>query len=529
MSSPLFRSPFGSAMVLAAVLSGITLICSCSRQRTPERPNILFLLTDDQQAPALGVMGHPIVQTPNLDRLAREGVLFRQMHVTDPTCSPSRTTFFTGQYERVHGVGFSSTHRMTQAQWAQTYPALLRQAGYYTGFIGKFGVEYYEFNSREKFDFWRAHDGWARFFPKPRDNCEIYRDSQQDIITPIMGESVERFLDSLPADKPFCLQVSFSAPHGSITSSMDVPDGNVDILNFAMTQPANLLPAIAHHPIYGELYRNIDIPLPSTYTEDTGKYLPKRIYDPRKYAAKVYAYDFTRERCREHHIRYYQCIRGIDEVVGGILRSLERRGLAGNTVIIFGSDHGLLLGDYGMGGKALLYDLTTRIPFLIYDPRLPADKRGRQLDELLLSADVAPTILSLAGVPVPGHMQGRDLTPLVNGTATEWRDAILTENLYIGRMNPFQEGVRTSRWKYIRYYVAREQDLAGGKRLYNPVLDLTTREPDFEHLFDLEADPGETKNLAGNPGYADVLRRLRGRWRGMAKDLVAKARLERGE
>ena len=198
-------------------------------------------------------------------------------------------------------------------------------------------------------------------------------------------------------------------------------------------------------------------------------------------------------------------------------------------MIIFGSDHGLLLGDYGMGGKALLYDLTTRIPFLIYDPRLPADKRGRRLDELLLSADVAPTILSLAGVPVPGHMQGRDLTPLVNGTATEWRDAILTENLYIGRMNPFQEGVRTSRWKYIRYYVAREQDLAGGKRLYNPVLDLTTREPDFEHLFDLEADPGETKNLAGNPGYADVLRRLRGRWRGMAKDLIAKARLERGE
>ncbi|MCP5111093.1 MAG: sulfatase-like hydrolase/transferase, partial [bacterium] len=242
---------------LVAAVSLLLLGCSSSDEPA-RRPNILFLLTDDQRADTLGIAGHPVIETPNLDRLAADGVLFRQAHVTDPTCSPSRVTYFTGQYERVHGVGFSSSHRMTQSQWANTYPALLRQAGYFTGFVGKFGVEFYDFDAREKFDFWRAHDGWARFFPKPLEHCKIYRDSPEEIITPIMGESVERFLAAAPDERPFCLQVSFSAPHGSITTSMDVTDGGkIDNATESMTKPANRLPEIAGHPIYGSLYRDL--------------------------------------------------------------------------------------------------------------------------------------------------------------------------------------------------------------------------------------------------------------------------------
>lgn len=528
------RNHLRSILAFTIAALGLLALTGCGGADPPSKPNILFLLTDDQQATTLGVMGHPVIETPNLDRLANDGVLFRQMHVTDPTCSPSRTTYFTGQYERVHGVGFSSTYRMTEDQWQQTYPALIRRAGYHTGFIGKFGVEYYDFDSRGMFDFWRAHDGWARFFPKPRENCQIYKDATNDIITPIMGESVDMFLDSVPGEKPFCLQVSFSAPHGSITTSMDVYDGNIDNVEYAMSLPANRIPEIADHPIYGSLYRNIGLDVPATYTDDTGKYLPKRIYDPHKNAAQTYGYDFTRERCIEHIIRYYQCVRGIDEVVGRIVKSLENRGLAENTIIIYSADHGLLVGDYGMGGKALLYDLTTRVPFLIHDPRQPSSARGRQIDELCLSADVAPTILSLAGVTPPAQMQGRDLTPLINNTAESWREEILTENLYTGRINPLCEAIRTDRWKYIRYFVATPEDFTEANkdrdpqkpliRQYTPILDLTQREPDYEHLFDVQADPGETKNLAEDPQYKETLEQLRQRCQNQARQLVSDAK-----
>jgi arylsulfatase A-like enzyme len=148
------------------------------------RPNIIFLLSDDQRARTFSCSGHPVIKTPNLDQLVAEGIHFTQAFIAEPTCKPSRVTYFSGQYERVHGIGFSSQNQLTNKQWETTYPALLRQAGYYTGFIGKFGVESYRFKGQAdtKFDFWRGHDGWARFFPKPRKNCQIYRDAEEDII-----------------------------------------------------------------------------------------------------------------------------------------------------------------------------------------------------------------------------------------------------------------------------------------------------------------------------------------------------------
>ena len=127
------------------------------------RPNIIFILTDDQRDNTLGAMGHPFVQTPNLDRLMRDSVRFRNTYVAEPVCAPSRVSFFTGMHERVHGVGFSSSYDLTEAQWERSYPALLRRSGYHSGFVGKFGVEYYTFKGRaaEKFDYWWAHDGWT--------------------------------------------------------------------------------------------------------------------------------------------------------------------------------------------------------------------------------------------------------------------------------------------------------------------------------------------------------------------------------
>ena len=324
--------------------------CSCTQKSTP-RPNIIFLLTDDQRDNTLGSMGHSFVNTPNLDNLSQHGVRFKNTYIAEPTCSPSRTALFTGLHERVNGVGFTSSYMLTEEQWEHTYPALLREHGYYTGFIGKFGVEFYTFRGRasEKFDFWRAHDGWARFFPKTLQNCTDYFDSNEEIITPIMGESIEYFLDSVPENKPFCLSVSFSVPHGSQTSSMYPESAEAK----AMMIPANENPKLKGHPFYDMLYRDINIDIPDETATDPYRFIPETVLDQSKgRASNVYKYAYHPKSCKEFHIRYYQQISGMDKIVGDLIAGLKYRDLDKNTIIIFAGDHGLLMGEYGMGGKA---------------------------------------------------------------------------------------------------------------------------------------------------------------------------------
>ena len=219
------RSALRIRFVLGAALALLAL-AACQQQPAGESlPNIIFLLTDDQRADALGVAGHTVLETPNLDRLAREGVRFTEAHVVAPVCMPSRASFMNGQYERVHQIGFSSPNVLSDAQWQGTYPAILRREGYHVGFVGKIGLQQYSFRGKplEKFDFWRGHDDWARFWPKEFEHLAIYHDSDAEIVTPIMSESIERFLDSRPSDKPFMLSVSFSAPHGSISGNGVLP------------------------------------------------------------------------------------------------------------------------------------------------------------------------------------------------------------------------------------------------------------------------------------------------------------------
>jgi len=467
------------------------------------RPNIIFLLTDDQRDNSFGAMGHPFVKTPNVDRLLRQSVRFSNTYIAEPTCSPSRVALFTGMHERVNGIGFTSSYQLTQSQWRRSYPALLRKAGYYTGFVGKFGVEYYTFRGKaaREFDFWRAHDGWTRFFPKDSrsPSCTPYHEAKEDVITFIMGEYIAEFLDSLPKDKPFCLSVSFNVPHGSQTTSMypDYRDWH------RMTRPANENPKLKGSPFYDTLYRDIDIRIPDETATDPYRFIPKSIMDQDMgRRTQTYPYDYTRPTCLEHHIRYYQTITGLDHVIGGMLADLDRRHLATNTVIIYASDHGLLMGEYGMGGKALLYDLASKIPCFVFDPGLPADLRGRRIEELASSLDLTKTILDYARVAAPAFMTGESLRPLVEGRKVPWREELFLENLYTGRDTPFQEGIRFGKWKYIRMY--------DGKTGYaESDVDFSGRKPDFEMLFDLEADPREMNNLIASHANSEILATLR--------------------
>jgi arylsulfatase A-like enzyme len=476
----------------------------CSAGERPAKPNIIFLLTDDQRDNTFGAMGHPYIQTPNTDKLINEGVRFSNTYIASPVCAPSRVSFFTGLPERVHGVGFSSAYQLTEEQWSKTYPAILRENGYFTGFIGKFGVEYYTFKGKadSKFDFWYGHDGWTRFFPKDYHtvSCIPYHGAKNNIITEIMGESIDNFLDSVPSHQPFCLSVSFNVPHGSQTTSMHTDYEEW----FSMARPANENPKLKGHAVFDTLYRNRKILIPAETSTDPYLYIPRHIMDQEKGRIKTYEYDYTIESTIEHHIRYYQTITGVDHVIGELMQSLKNRGLDDNTIVIFASDHGLLMGEYGMGGKELLYDLTSKIPCFIYDPRLPEPQRGKTINALVSSLDLPVTILDYAGINAPEPMPGMSLVPLINDESFRWRDELFLECLFTLRDNPFSEGIRTGNWKYIRMY-------KGVVRFTEKDLDFTGRDAEFEQLFNLADDPGEKINLVHSGEYSQTLQLLRGK------------------
>jgi arylsulfatase A-like enzyme len=479
----------------------LSFICTVETRADDKRPNIIFLLSDDQRDNTFAAMGHPFVQTPNVDRLLAQSVRFQNTYIAEPVCASSRASLLTGMYERVHGIGFTSSWQLTEDQWDRTYPALLQEAGYHTGFVGKFGLEYYTFRGKaqDKFDYWWGHDGWTLFHPKTRKtfSTNTYHRAKANLITPIMGEAMLEFLGQVPDDRPFCLSVSFNVPHGSQTTSMltDYPQWQ------RMAKPANEHPQLKDHPHYGDLYRDIDLSIPEETATDPYRFIPRSMMNQDAGRRRTYPYNYTAATCREHHVRYYQQITGLDHEIGRLVAELKRLDLSDNTVIIFGSDHGLLMGEYGMGGKALLYDLASKIPCFVFDPRATTT-RGQQADQLVSSLDITATILDYAGVTPPPFIQGKSLRPLVRGETVPWRDELFLESLYTGRDTPFQEGIRDGKWKYIRMF-------DGVGRYNEQHVDFTNRRPDFELLFDLDADPMERTNLVQVDAHSEVLARLR--------------------
>jgi arylsulfatase A-like enzyme len=532
---------FAGAPTCAGFASLVATIClvACERNALPESvtanpptatvstppPNIIFLLTDDQRADTLSIAGNTDLQTPHIDQLARNGVRYTNAFTVQPICAPSRFAFLSGQYERTSGLGFNSPYQVSERQWSQTYPALLRQAGYFTGFIGKFGVQYYSLagSAASKFDYWRAHDGWLPFFPKDlEDNpaTAIYKDAKHEITTEIMGEYIQDFLRTRPTDVPFNLSVSFSAPHNSVVSSMYPGGADPNCDSYAcrvMAYPANGNPRLAGHPIYDSLYRDGAIQISPDTGRDPYYFIRKGVIDHRA-RQKWYAYNYDAALEPEHLIRYYQTITGIDRVVGELVAQLEHLGLADNTVIIFASDHGLLNGEYGTGGKALLYDLVAKIPLVLYDPRHPVDEGARVRDELVLSIDVPATILSYAGVAMPGAMQGTDLN-----AADPPREEVFLESLTVAEGNPFIEALRTQEWKYVRYLEP------GGCPYTEEQLDFSGQQPIFEQLFHLASDPEERVNLVDIQEHASTLKSFRARTRSRSAEMTANGRRRKRE
>ncbi len=489
------------------------------------RPNIVFLLTDDQRRDSMGCYGNTEIHTPNIDRLAEDGVLFEQATATSAICTPSRACYFLGQYERRHGINFNSGTAMAPEAWQRSYPMLLRQAGYFTGYVGKnhvpVGPRGYESGILEKsFDFWYGSNGHVGFYPKQRHL--IYKSAKADTQPEVLGEGALSFLDTergfidgaetflkkRPTDKPFCLSLCFNLPHRAGTGSM------------------RQLPA--DRALYRTAYRDRigQYALSPNYIPKAGikttKLPPGVLYA--QYRQNSYDYVDTEAQLREHKVRCYETITGMDEVLGAVREQLTKLKLDGNTVIVFSSDHGIMEGEFGLGGKALNYEPCLRVPMIVMDPRLPGDKRGRRLDQQVQSIDVAPTMLDLAGLPIPAVMQGRSLTPLLRGADTPWREFAFSENLWSTTFgNPRVESIRSTEWKYIRYFAtdrALFKKSEGAEayavtpeqaKAYESWLTASIRglKPDYEELFDLRADPNETTNLVSAAKHAEMLKRLR--------------------
>ncbi len=451
-----------ASLVLTSMLCASSTIPNADQR---SRPNILFILTDDQRWNALGCMGDKNVLTPNIDRLAKQGVLFKNHFVTTSICCASRASIFTGQYVRRHGIG-DFAKPFTSAQWAETYPALLRQQGYRTGFIGKFGVgnDSAVHATAKEFDFWAGVPGQGgMYFITPGDSNRVHQTAR-------FGDQALEFLRSQPSTQPFCLSVSFTAPHARDHMPREyTPDDRDE-----------------------SLYTEATIAKPVTATDSYFNKLPKSVQTSEARTRWHWRFD-TDAKFQSNVKDYYRLISGIDREVGRLLVELNKSGMADNTVVIITSDNGYFLGDRGLAGKWFMYEESLRDPLIIYDPRLPAAKRNRTESAMTLNIDFAPTMLALAGIGPPAGMQGRSLLPLIYAkNRSKWRSDFFYEHHFGPEIIPPSEGVRTERWAYIRW---------------------VNEKPVIEELYDLRADPLEAHNLAAHPEYGKTLNTLRSRWK----------------
>ncbi len=441
---------------------------SAVRAEPKQRPNIIFILTDDQRWDALGIMGNPVIQTPNMDKLASAGILFQNTYVTTAISCVSRASILTGQYESRHKIHDFDTDFPAETL-EKTYPPLLKNAGYNVGFIGKFGVGHHPPDSI--FDFWVDTEAGGKGQP---DYITIDKHGREIHDTDTIGAAIQTFLDQFADNAPFCLSVSFKAPHEQ--------DGYP--------------PKYVIQPKYKDYYKDVVIPEPVTADPKYWEMLPDFFRTDTNFARARWKGLFgTPELYRENVKNYYRLITGVDDVVGEMVEKLEKSGIAENTVIIVMGDNGMLLGEHGMEGKWYGYEESIRVPLFIYNPHLPDKVTQYKAAQIALNIDIAPTILSMAGVPVPPGMQGVNLLDVVENKTPE-RPDFFYQHYFLGSPRiPRVEGVVTKDFKYMIYM-----------------------EHHYEELFDNKHDPHETVNLANDPEYEIKLQELRKRYQKMQKD-----------
>jgi len=428
------------------------------QEQLSKKPNIIFILTDDQRFDALGYAGNKLISTPEMDKLAKDGTYFKNAMVTTPICAASRASILTGLYERTHNYNFQ-TGNIRDSYMADSYPILLKNNGYHTGFFGKYGVRYDHLD--KQFDVYESYDRNGAY---PDRRGYYYKTLGKDTVhlTRYTGQQAIDYIADAKTDTPFCLSLSFSAPHAH---------DNAEDQYFWQPESERLL-------------QNITMPQPELGEDKYFDEQPQFVRDGFNRTRWHWRYD-TPEKYQHSVKGYYRMISGIDREIANIREELKKKGLDKNTIIILMGDNGYFLGERQLAGKWLLYDNSVRVPLIIYDPRL---KKQKDSDAMALNIDVPSTILDLAGIAPPEAWQGKSLMPIAKDTKANFeRDTVLIEHIWEFKNIPPSEGVRTKEWKYFRY-----------------VNDQT-----YEELYNLKDDPKEINNLAKDLKYAEKLSSFR--------------------
>jgi arylsulfatase A-like enzyme len=445
-------------LVLLSVLCSLN-NTNAQKDNNGEKPNIIFILTDDQRFDAIGYAGNKYVQTPEMDKLAQSGTYFNNAIVTTPICAASRASIFTGLHERTHNYNFQ-TGNMREEYMENSYPTVLKNNGYYTGFYGKYGVRSddldKQFDEYEDYDRNNRYKDRRGYYYKTIDNDTVH-------LTRYTGQQALDFIDKNSSNsKPFCLSLSFSAPHAH--------DGAVEQYFWQNTT--------------GNLLADTTIPGPELGHDKYFMAQPKMVRDGFNRLRWTWRFD-TPEKYQHSLKGYYRMISGIDLEIKKIREKLKEKGVDKNTVIILMGDNGYFLGERQMAGKWLMYDNSIRVPLIVFDPRV---NQHQDITDMALNIDVPSTILDLAGINAPETWQGKSLMPIVKKeTNSIGRDTVLIEHLWDFEPIPPSEGVRTKKWKYFRY----------------------VNDKSLEELYDLEKDPKEIKNLINKKKYKAVADKLR--------------------
>jgi len=456
-------------IVYAALLLCTGLTDNARGGEVLQRPNIVVVLVDDLRWDELGCSGHPFVRTPNIDRIASEGVRFRNAFCTTPLCSPVRACLLTGLHTHHHGI-LDNINRSEQSHRLRTFPQALQRSGYNTAYVGKWHMGNDD-TARPGFDHWVSMKGQGTSFD-PVLNVNGTRQMFTGHTTDVLNAQTVEFLRQ-PRQQPFCLYIAHKALHPELTQR---DDGSI-------TDPkaAQFLPAKRHRVLYSEdaIPRRLNV----TDLPDDKPALNRRIDGVEPLSRSTGTSDETvRDRLR--------MLAAVDDGVGLLLAELTRSKELDNTVFVFTSDHGYWYGEHGLSvERRLAYEEGIRVPLLV---RYPAwIKPGRVIDRFALSIDLAPTLLQMADVSPTAPMDGRSLVPLLKGEQTpHWRTSFLiqynTDTVFPRIYKMGYRAIRTKQWKYIRYHDLDQMD----------------------ELYDLSHDPYEIQNVIKRPESAVVLQRL---------------------
>ena len=453
--------------LLIALLS---LLLATAAVAAADRPNVLVVLCDDLRWDCLSCAGHPHLKTPNIDRLAKEGVYFKNAFCTTSLCSPSRASILSGLYAHSHKVLNNFTEYPNDLP---SFPKALHAAGYETGYIGKWHMGEENDEKRPGFDYFVTHKGQGKYF-----DTEFNVDGTRKVLKGYYTHVVtDLALDWLrkPRSKPWLLMLGHKAPH-----SFYVPE-----------------------PKYAHAFDHVEVKYPDTAFHLEGK--PGWIKDRLRTWHGIYGplFDFRKKfpDDRPEAVKdfaamtraYWATIRSIDDSVGRLCEALKGAGQLDNTVVVFMGDNGLLNGEHGMVDKRTMHEPSIRIPLVVRYPKGVASDKPRTAAEMVLTVDVAPSVLDWCAVQPFKTVHGRSWARLLASGDKDWRKAFFYEYNYERQFpyTPNVRGVRTDRWKYVRY------PHGDGKA-----------DRHLAELYDLQADPEERQNLIRDPKHVDRVTEL---------------------